>query len=302
MIPSRESRIGAAAPSLLGLGLAMLFVVALGARKLRAGEDDCQGAKPKAPVNQPNKELLRDGFTNSLGMKFMHVPNTRVLFCIHLTRVKDYTAYAAEAPNVDQFWKKPGKDGREIETGPDHPVVTVSWNEATAFCSWLSKKEDRQYRLPSDREWSYAIGIGPKEIVGKDTPPESLDQKIPNVYPWGSQWPPPKGAGNYADTTIKRLLPSVACIPGYADGFPATSPVMSFKPNRLGLYDMSGNVWQWCDGWYDMGRTERVLRGGSWYDSGSNYLLSSCRHHALPGVQISTCGFRVAVELPKTTS
>ncbi|MEP6811200.1 MAG: SUMF1/EgtB/PvdO family nonheme iron enzyme, partial [Chthoniobacterales bacterium] len=91
----------------------------------------------------------------------------------------------------------------------------------------------------------------------------------------GRQWPPPAGAGNFADQTARRRGP---VIDGYNDGFAATAPVGSFKPNTLGLYDLSGNVWEWCDDLYKPGSRWGVLRGGSWANSNRAELLSSYRN------------------------
>lgn len=321
MSHERDPRSGASAFLFIGLGAVAACVMGWSAPQLaaheagdpsagalsdsaEAGEGGCQSGgtivRPN-PTPTPSGAPLKDGFVNSLGMKFMHVPNTRVLFCIHITRVKDFRAFSRENPNINNYWAAPEKDNKKIDTGDDHPVVSVNWDEANAFCDWLSKKENRKYRLPTDREWSYAIGIGPKEVVNSTTAPETLDQKIPDLYPWGNKWPPPKGAGNYADTSTRDWASTVKIIPGYTDGFATTAPVMSFKPNKLGLYDMSGNIWQWCESWYDAKKTERVLRGGSWNSSGSNVLLSSYRYHQLPGTGNAEVGFRVVVEASPST-
>jgi formylglycine-generating enzyme required for sulfatase activity len=229
-------------------------------------------------------------------MKFMHVTGTKVLFCIHTTRVKDYAAYAAEVPGVNDDWKKQMREGSPVSDKADDPVVGVSWDDAQTFCAWLNKKEGRIYRLPTDREWSFAVGIGNDEKATKDSTPDSLSRKIPDVFPWGNQWPPPKGAGNYADTTCKEKFPTLEIIAGYTDGYPTTSPVMSFKPNKFGLYDMGGNVWQWCEDWHNMAKTDRVLRGGSWFDHERGNLPSSARFRGAPGLRVSHYGFRVVVE------
>ena len=232
-------------------------------------------------------------FTNSLGMKFVPVPGTEILMCIHPTRRKDYEAFAPHDKSLTGWWKNSKKKDVPIGGGEDHPVISVSWEEATAFCQWLSKKEGRQYRLPSDLEWSYAVGIAERESKGGT--PQSKDNKIGGEYPWGNQWPPPPGAGNFADDSNKASFPQDNTIEGYNDGFPTTSPVMSFAPNKLGIYDMAGNVWQICNDWYNDDHKEHVMRGGSWSDNNSGNFLSSRRAHLETGGRRNFTGFRCVV-------
>jgi CubicO group peptidase (beta-lactamase class C family) len=234
-------------------------------------------------------------FTNSLGMKFVPIPKTQALICIHETRRADYACYAAENPAADPSWKDVKLGSRSASAGDDHPVVNVSWDDATAFCEWLSKKESRKYRLPTDREWSIAVGIGDQEPAAGVTP-ESLSAKVPAVYPWGRQWPPPKGAGNYADEACKTQFPNEKIVAGYADGFAITSPVMSFPPNELGIHDLGGSVWEWCEGWFNAERKDHVLRGASWGSSAPKALLSSFRGNQ-PSTRRWRCdGFRCVLE------
>jgi formylglycine-generating enzyme required for sulfatase activity len=165
-----------------------------------------------------------------------------------------------------------------------HPVVKVSWNEAQAFCEWLTKKElaegkikaGQKYRLPTDAEWSVAVGLG-KE---KGNTPKEKNRGIKDVYPWGKEWPPPKGAGNYGESLN-------------VDNYEYTSPVGSFAANKLGLHDMGDNVLEWCEDWYDPAiKAFRVLRGASWGDGGPGTLLSSDRVIGTPDFRRNNVGFR----------
>jgi formylglycine-generating enzyme required for sulfatase activity len=243
---------------------------------------------------------MKDGITNTLGMKFLPVKGTDVLFCIHETRYKDYAAYAAEAANVATNWKNQTYDGYALtENKEDHPVMSVSWEDAQAFCAWLSKKEGKTYRLPTDEEWSIAVGLGRKEKHGENITPAMLSQKENTEFPWGGDFPPKTKdkAGKDSDASRKAKAPNGAAeyLEDYNDGFPTTAPVMSFKPNKFGLYDLGGNVWEWCEDWYDNAKIDRVIRGGC---SGNHYLgslLSSARYHGLPDIRDRHQGFRLAL-------
>jgi serine/threonine protein kinase len=226
---------------------------------------------------------------NSLGMKFAPVGD--ILFCVWQTRVKDFDTFARATGLKSKIWKDPG-----FRQGPDHPVVNVTWREAVAFCKWLTAKEQKEgvlsatqeYRLPSDLEWSKAVGL-PDE-TGKT--PEARDMGVPDLYPWGTAWPPPTGAGNY---TGEETGSDVA-IKGFEDGFAWTAPVGSFAPNQFGLYDMGGNVWQWCLDSWNSETKDKVLRGASWYNGALRLsLLSSCRVHAAPDSSTDNYGFRCVI-------
>jgi serine/threonine protein kinase len=231
------------------------------------------GAAPRLPApGQP--------WTNSLNMVFAPLPGGRVLACVWETRAIDLAAFARTEGRV---LPSPGFPQR-----PDHPAVLVSWEDAQAFCAWLTDKEraaqrlrpgDR-YRLLTDLEWSRAAGL-PDE---PGQTPAARNEAVQGQYPWGSQWPPPPNAGNYA-----RSLGT--------DPFPQTAPVGSFPENRLGFHDLGGNVWEWCEEEYRPGFPQRVLRGASWLNSGPQVLLSSLRVPQSPAFRSESAGFRCAVEL-----
>ncbi len=245
---------------------------------------------PTLSVRAPNPHLKVDqALSNSLGMRF--APVGKVFFSVWLTRVQDFTAFAKATGYKGTAWLDPG-----FKQAPDHPVVNVSWNDANQFCLWLTEKEhhdgilaaNQTYRLPTDLEWSAAVGLPPE--TGRT--PESRDMDVPDVYPWGTEWPPPAGAGNYTGEETD----SDVAIKGYNDGFAWTSPVASFNANKFGLYDMGGNVWEWCEDWWNSEQKAKVLRGGSWYNGALKLsLLSSCRIHASADQGTDNYGFRVVI-------
>jgi formylglycine-generating enzyme len=154
-------------------------------------------------------------------------------------------------------WRDMGLDQTD-----EHPVLCVSWNDAVAFCKWLSQKEGKTYRLPTEAEWEYACRAGTTTRYWCGEDPEGVVQ-----------------AGNLADGTMLEKYPTWTNVVKAKDGYIFTAPEGSFKPNAFGLYDMHGNGWQWCSDWYDEyyysrspvddptgpdSGKDRVMRGGSW--------------------------------------
>jgi WD40 repeat protein/formylglycine-generating enzyme required for sulfatase activity/murein DD-endopeptidase MepM/ murein hydrolase activator NlpD/roadblock/LC7 domain-containing protein len=190
-------------------------------------------------------------------------------------KFKDSTGY--EAP---YFWNDINYNA------PNQPVVGVSWKDAKAYADWAGKQ------LPTEAEWEKAARGG---LSGKR-------------YVWGDEWPPPTKAGNFADESAKRVFSGWTIITGYDDGYAYPAPAGSFKANGYGLYDMAGNVWEWCADWWaynyyvnspksnpkgpDSG-SYKVLRGGSWghYYGGQN-LRTADRTYDNPAVYSDNIGFR----------
>ena len=182
-------------------------------------------------------------------------------------------------------WQHPG-----FEQTDEHPVVNVTWNDAVAFCQWLSRKEGKTYRLPTEAEWEYACRAGTTTRYQCGEDPEGLAV-----------------VGNLADGTAKEKFPDWAAI-GARDGYVFTAPVGRYTPNAWGLLDMHGNVWEWCSDWYakdyygrsaaeDPGGSEpaslRVLRGGGWYPE-PRVARSANRNAFVPGLRYVNVGFRLA--------
>ncbi len=268
---------------------------------------------------RPSEATKDAPFVNTLGMKFVPVPivtgptaGQRVLFGVWDVRVQDYAIYAAANPKADGAWKTQNKDGVAAGGELDHPVVGVSWDDAQAFCAWLTEKEQAEgklpkgmkYRLPSDEEWSWAVGMPPE--LG--TTPAEKQQKNSVDFPWGKDYPPTKKVGNYGDEAFHAKFPvkkngkdnkmeNDKWIEGYNDGYATTSPVGSFPANAYGLYDMGGNVWQWCEDWFDASHKDRVMRGASWTLFNSGPLLSSFRYHFPTTYRFYNYGFRCVVSV-----
>jgi Sulfatase-modifying factor enzyme 1/TIR domain len=256
-------------------------------------------SRTRVPIRVPGDATKEHPFINSIGMRFVRVPGTNVLFSVWETRVKDYQIFCTV---TGRPWKKPTFS----QTG-DHPAVNVSWEDAKEFCEWLSTEELNRYRLPTDHEWSCAVGIGDRENA--DATPQSKAGQIANVYPWGEQWPPPTDAGNYcgeecqAAAALDELklaghdTSNWRVIEGFNDGSVFTAAVGVFRPSELGIYDLGGNVWEWCQDEIEPGSCWRVLRGGSWNGGVVFLLLSSDRFLGGPAVRRDYIGFRVAVEV-----
>ena len=245
-------------------------------------------------------------FENSLGMRFVPVPitggpsdGTTVLFSIWETRVEDYEAFIKKDRNRE--WLEP-----DFKQDDDHPAVMVSWEDAVAFCAWLTEEDQRKgklgkddyYDLPTDHEWSCGVGIGKEE--DEALLPDAKSGKITDIYPWGKKFPPPKGAGNYyGEETKGNPGPDTkrTQIEGYDDGYDRTAPVGSFEVNEYGLYDMGGNVREWCQDWYSTKEEKRVLRGGSWLYGSELGLRSSFRRFGTPSYRFDCFGFRCVVRV-----
>jgi formylglycine-generating enzyme required for sulfatase activity len=166
-------------------------------------------------------------------------------------------------------WRRPEGPGSSVGTRQSHPVVHVSWNDAQAYCAWAG------VRLPTEAEWEYAARGG---LVGKR-------------FPWGDElvrdgaWRCNIWQGSFPDHDTGE------------DGYAGTAPARSFRPNGYGLYNVSGNVWEWCaDDWDADGK---VIRGGSYlcHDSYCNRYRVAARTFNTPDSSTGHTGFRCAAEV-----
>lgn len=191
-------------------------------------------------------------------------------------------------------WKAPG-----FAQTDEHPVVLVNWDDANAFCDWLKRKEGRPYRLPTEAEWEYACR-------GRTTSRWSIGDNEIDL----------RRVANIADGAVAAESPIIRnWTMNWNDGFVQTAPVGRFQPNLFGLYDMHGNVIEWCADWFDDGEyaqyagrtaidpkgpaqgTKRTLRGGGW--CGAPVHQRSAFRGGADSAQIGgdAVGFRVAADL-----
>jgi formylglycine-generating enzyme required for sulfatase activity len=112
------------------------------------------------------------------------------------------------------------------------------------------------------------------------------------MYPWGDAWPPPAGSGNYAGSEIHKTVSTHRTIAGYDDGFAGTSPVGSFKPSAHGIYDLGGNVWEFCSDGPADDPNSRWMMGGSWEDATEESLAVANRARGNDERRYSHRGFR----------
>jgi len=148
----------------------------------------------------------------------------------------------------------------------NHPVVHVSWNDAVAYCEWLSKTTGKRYRLPTEAEWEYACRAGTTTPFNTGSNLTTEQANYAGNYPYNNN-----AKGQYRQNTV---------------------PVESFAPNAWGLYNMHGNVWEWTDSLYDKSGSSRVLRGGHWY-SNASYCRSAYRNYDTPDYRSNDVGFRL---------
>lgn len=185
----------------------------------------------------------------------------------------------------EAYWYQPEGPGSSIKDRMDHPVIQVSWNDAIAFANWAGK------RLPTEAEWEFAARGG-------------LEQKL---YPWGDELTP-NGIhycniwqGDFPKENTKE------------DGYVGTAPSKSFPANGYGLYNVSGNVWEWCSDWFskqpdlklntnpigpETGQS-KVMRGGSYlcHKSYCNRYRVAARSSNTPDSATGNLGFRCAISL-----
>jgi len=260
-----------------------------------------KGAPAKFEHNADLERALYNNFTNSLGATMIFVPSAEFTIgsdaedaapnerpMSHVTVTRFYIArYLITNADYEQF-DRAHTSKRAPSAGDRHPVVYVSSLDAIKFCNWLSTRERRKYRLPTEAEWEYAA-------KGNEN----------RKFPWGNQ----EGRGdlaNFADRNTAFAWSDREIDCGYAE----TSPVGAFPlgASPFGIEDMAGNIWEWCLDYYEQYRPgpkvnprgptsgpKRVYRGGSW-KSRFTSLRTTVRGSNVPSFSCNDLGFRIVCE------
>jgi uncharacterized protein (TIGR02996 family) len=267
-------------------------------------------AGPEAPAQEVRlQELLASGVrpwaplrTNSIGMQFALIrPGTFLMGSpdseaerysdegpVHEVEITSPFYLGVHPVTQAQFKKVMGKGPSHFSGNPQHPVEQVSWDDAVELCQRLSdmaeeKRRKRLYRLPTEAEWEHACRAGTTTPFAFGDSLSSAQANFDGARPYGAA-----PAGPFRQMTTK---------------------VGSFAPNAWGLFDLHGNVWEWCADWYDenyyqqsprqnpqgpQNGQSRVLRGGSWYSGGRN-CRAARRLMRAPGYRYYFLGFRVVL-------
>lgn len=267
-----------------------------------AGEFQMGSPGPNEPkVDERPQHLVRISKPFYLGAHEVTVGNFNAFVLANGDPTRGGSGYDAAQGLIDFTSRK----YNWLNTGwfqtANHPVVNVSWHDAVAFCDWLTRTEGKKYRLPTEAEWEYACRAGTTTTYFSGDDPKSL-----------------RPYANIADASCKKVFPRIFNQPKYYDytlpwddKYPFTAPVGSFKPNPWGLYDMHGNVQEWCSDWYGenyyqeskdedprgpSSGTHRVKRGGEWLDYPTAGTATFRRSEVPPDGRNHFVGFRVVRE------
>ena len=235
---------------------------------------------------------------NSLGMEFIPLASDAMVGACEV-RIKDYRAFFS-SKNPKQ------REPRSWKNHDEYPIANISRQEAERFAQWLTQKERQSglitekdvYRLPSDEEWSLFASI---RTEGGITPFERSLSAVneSSAFYWGSFWPPKENSGNFADESALNYLPSFRIITSYKDLHSQLAPVKSYPPNRLGLYDLEGNVQEWISDTYGQEsdtipiKNYDTARGGCYLSFRPSQLSIRARFPFPPGAKSPTVGFRL---------
>lgn len=237
-------------------------------------KNDLKKHKDVYGINQNG--LLIPEFTDLAGGKFLmggvandpvtEQPQHEVIlapFSISRTEITNAQFLSFCQETGHKLPEDPHWQGIYMRDYPNHPIVSITWQEAVDYCEWLSKVLGKEVRLPTEAEWEYAAQTS--------------------------------NPGTTLEFAARELLP--------------TTKVASYPPSNLGVYDMLGNVWEWCSDWYSPryyqespkenpkgpeSGSQKVVRGGSWAES-RNASRISHRNNAIPTGTASTIGFRVII-------
>ena len=210
---------------------------------------------------------------NSLSIDMVKIPNQNYEMGKYPVTIAEYMHFVNDVKKHYPEWMEEGSK-YNIETGSDDyykeknfsdnaPIIGISWHDAVAYCKWLSEKTKKVFRLPTEEEWEYAARAGTTTKWSFGNNAKELEK-----YAW------------YKENSGGK-----------------THSVGGKEPNPWGLYDVHGNVWEWCEDWFDEKEWKKVLRGGSWCNV-ADFTLSTIRDGDISNVRDNIVGFRFLRTLP----
>ena len=236
---------------------------------------------PASEVNRQNDETQHQVRVSNFSISRYAVTFAEFKRFVEAT---GYRTVAAQG-NISDNWHQGVSSIVRPPSEENHPVLFVSWNDAVAYCKWLSAKTGKRFRLPTEAEREYACRAGSRTPFNTGENLTTNQANYDGNYPYNHN---PKGV--YLKNTVA---------------------VNSFAPNAWGLYNMHGNVWEWCSDWYGEKYYDdckakgmvnnpvgpatgslRVIHGGGWYCY-AGHCRSASRNHYIPGHRGGNIGFRV---------
>jgi len=209
---------------------------------------------------------------NSLSFDMIKIPNKNYEMGKYSVTIAEYMHFAKVNEEHLPEWKKKLGRYEKINLTDNAPIIGVSWNDAVAYCKWLNEQQKEYvYRLPREAEWEYACRAGTTTKWSFGDNEKKLDKYAwydENSYDLGEEHK------DYGTHVVGEKL-----------------------SNPWGLFDMHGNVWEWCEDWYDEEKKYKVLRGGSW-NGFASVTRSAFRFRGYPSDRSNDVGFRLLRTLP----
>ena len=263
----------------------------------KAPENQSEAEPKKLPEDLPFKAKRQkfQALDKAGGIKLRKIPGLEKTFWMSEAEItnEQFRKFKPEHDSrvIDQQWKDhiyPGYPANE----PQMPVVRVSWNEAMAYCDWLSEQTGKKVTLPTAEQWEWACRAGSDQpfYFGNASPADYANLADKTIGQLAVQGVDPQPVSPRRRTPLNDFVPRDTSV---NDGRLTPNGTMQYKPNAWGLYDMHGNVAEWTRSDYDDNR--KAVCGGSWRDRPAR-ATASFETGYLPYQKVFNVGFRIIIE------